>query len=260
VDVQQTLAAIGEPTRFRIVNMLAEGPRTVGEIATALGALQPQTTKHIQALETAGVVKVTRLGRRRLASLDRATFREIAEWADGASVESEDDRALGAYVQKVAEVTAHAGNDAALTTVELTRRLRASRSTVWRAWTDPELAARWWAPRHFEAVRCEIRPEVGARVELVLREADGTIYTSSGTVREVQPERRLTFDLSPMDAQGDTLLTVDVEVRLEGEDGTSLHLTIRAKDVTAATAPMAAGLEPGWSQQLDRLEALLAPR
>src|SRR6478735_7487337 len=79
MDFQRVLVAIAEPQRYRIVTLLAEGPRTVGEIASALSALQPQTTKHLQALESAGVIAVHRLGRRRLASLERQTLRSLAE-------------------------------------------------------------------------------------------------------------------------------------------------------------------------------------
>ena len=44
LDVQGVLQAIGEPTRFRIIELLATRPHAVGEVAEALGALQPQTT------------------------------------------------------------------------------------------------------------------------------------------------------------------------------------------------------------------------
>ena len=38
MDFQRVLVAIAEPQRYRIVTLLAEGPRTVGEIASALSA------------------------------------------------------------------------------------------------------------------------------------------------------------------------------------------------------------------------------
>ena len=260
MDEQGIFAAMGEPTRFRIVTLLASGPRTVGEVAASLGALQPQTTKHFQALESAGLVRIDRLGRRRLASLNRETLRGLAGWLDRLSVASEDDRALESYAAGSAAAAARAasGDDLA-TTVVLERSLPASRAAVWRAWTDPRMAARWWAPRHFEVVRCAIRPEPGARVELALREGDGAVYASAGVVRETDPETRLRFSLSPVDAHGDALFEVELDVRLDGEgDETRVRVEIRAHGADADTAPMLAGLEPGWSQQLVRLEALLA--
>ncbi|MGL1442127.1 helix-turn-helix domain-containing protein, partial [Vibrio parahaemolyticus] len=40
------LAALAEPNRLRIIELLGEAPRPVGEIATTLGVRQPQVTKH----------------------------------------------------------------------------------------------------------------------------------------------------------------------------------------------------------------------
>ena len=272
MDAQQVLAAIGEPTRFRIVTLLADGPRTVGELTSALGALQPQTTKHVQALEAAGVIRVQRLGRRRLARLDREALRQLAGWFDRLAKSTDDDRALDAYAEAVASAEREA-TDGGGASVDFTivRRIPASRADVWRAWTDPQVAARWWAPQHFTVVRCAIEPRPGARVELVLREGDGAEYAAAGAVREVEARSRLAFDLSPLDAEGRVLFPVEVDVRLEdageGEGeradkrATIVTVAIRATTAEASAAPMLAGLEPGWSQQLERLVGVLeAPR
>ncbi|MFE4469807.1 metalloregulator ArsR/SmtB family transcription factor [Leifsonia sp. NPDC056824] len=257
MDAKQVFAAVGEPTRFRVLTLLAAGPRTVGEIADELGALQPQTTKHIQALETAGVVRVQRIGRRRLASLNRDALRELASWLDTLAVETEDDRALADYAAGVAHAeTRTASGGPATVDLAFERTIAASRDAVWRAWTDPAVAAHWWAPRHFTVVRCAVEPEPGARVELVLREGDGAEYSSAGTVREVQAGRRLAFDLSPIDAEGEVIFPVEVEVVLYGDDSTRLALTVHASAPDRTMAAMLAGLEPGWSQQLDRLATL----
>jgi uncharacterized protein YndB with AHSA1/START domain/DNA-binding transcriptional ArsR family regulator len=251
MDVQQALAAIGEPTRFRILSLLAEGPRTVGEVAAGVGALQPQTTKHLQLLEAVGVIRVERLGRRRLARVDRDALRELAEWLGGMASATPDDRALEGYAAAVRSAGTAAD-------IVLERTITASPDAVWRAWTDPAEAARWWAPRHFEVVRCSIAPHSGAPVELVLREGDGAEYASAGAVRSVDPGRRIAFDLSPLDAEGRPFFEVVVEAALEPSDGgTALRVHIAAAGADAASAPMIAGLEPGWSQQLDRLEELL---
>lgn len=259
MDAQRVLAAVGEPTRFRILLLLAAGPRTIGEIADALGSLQPQTTKHIQALEAAGVLRVQRLGRRRLASLNRDALRELASWLDTLATDTEDDRALAEYATAVSEAeTRIAAGAPATADIAFERTIAASRDDVWRAWTDPAVAAHWWAPRHFTVVRCAVSPEPGARVELVLREGGGAEYSSAGTVRTADAGRRLVFDLSPLDADGTVLFPVELDVLLSGEETTRLALTIHASAPDTTMAPMLAGLEPGWSQQLDRLEALLA--
>ncbi|KQR53723.1 hypothetical protein ASF88_02365 [Leifsonia sp. Leaf336] len=258
MDAQQVLATIGEPTRFRIVMLLADGPRTVGELTSALGALQPQTTKHVQALEAAGLIRVQKLGRRRLASLDREALGRLAAWFDGLAAETEDDRALDDYAAGVAEAEERTGSGRPATVdFTLQRRVPASRTAVWRAWTDPEVAARWWSPRHFTVVRCAVAPVRGARTELVLREADGAEYASAGAVQEVETGTRLRFELSPLHPDGRVVFPVEVDVRLAGEAETAMRVTIRASAEHPEAAPMLAGLEPGWSQQLERLVHLL---
>ncbi|MDN4598258.1 SRPBCC domain-containing protein [Leifsonia virtsii] len=251
MDVQQALATIGEPTRFRILSLLAAGPRTVGEVAAAIGALQPQTTKHLQLLETVGVVSIERLGRRRLARVDRNALRELADWLGGLATATSHDDALQQYAAAVRSAGAAAD-------IVLERTLTAPPDAVWRAWTDAREAARWWAPRHFEVVCCAVSPQPGAPVELVLREADGAEYASAGTVRSAEPGRRIVFDLSPVDANGRAYFEVVVDAALEPSGGgTALRAHITAEGADADTAPMLAGLEPGWSQQLDRLEEVL---
>lgn len=251
MDAQQALAAIGEPTRFRIVTLLAAGPRTVGEVAAAIGALQPQTTKHLQLLESVGVVRIRRLGRRRLAALHRDVMGELAGRLTAMASATPDDDALDRY----ADAVATSGTTAEIV---LERTLSAPAGAVWRAWTESAEAARWWAPRHFQVVRCAIAPEPGARVELVLREGDGAEYSSAGSVREVEDGRRLVFDLSPVDPAGRPLFLVVVEARLHPVgQGTGLTVRIHAEGAEADSAPMLAGLEPGWTQQLDRLAELI---
>lgn len=251
MDVQQALAAIGEPTRFRILNLLAASPRTVGEVATEIGALQPQTTKHLQLLESVGVVSIERLGRRRLARIDRGAVRELADWLGGMAVATPDDDSLRGYAAAVRSA-------GAAVDILLERTLAAPPEAVWRAWVEAREAARWWAPRHFEVVRCAVSPHPDARVELVLREGDGTEYASAGRVRSVDSGRRFVFELSPVDQNGRPYFEVVVDAALEpAGDGTALRVHIAADGADEGMAPMLAGLEPGWSQQLDRLEELL---
>ncbi|WP_285114292.1 SRPBCC domain-containing protein [Leifsonia sp. fls2-241-R2A-40a] len=258
MDVREALAAIGEPARFHILTVLAEGPRTVGEVVSAVGALQPQTTKHLQVLEAVGLLTLQRLGRRKLASLNRDALADLARWFDGMAAQTPDDRALEDYARAVDAAEQRAAGEALGTEFTLQRRIDAPRESVWRAWTEAAVASQWWAPRHFEVVRCAIDAVPSGRVELMLREGDGAEYASAGSVRTVQPLRRLVFELSPVDAEGRRLFEVLVEVALEGGADTVLTLTVRAGGADATTAAMVAGLQPGWSQQLDRLQTLLS--
>src|SRR3954471_13963601 len=78
IGMDLLLAAVADPARWRLVSLLAERPRSVGVLAQLAGARQPQTTKHLQVLERAGVVVSHRLGQRRVYALHPATLRELA--------------------------------------------------------------------------------------------------------------------------------------------------------------------------------------
>src|SRR3954454_1176966 len=73
-----TLAALADPARWRLVALLADRPRPVGVLAQLAGARQPQTTKHLQTLERAGVVVSQRSGQRRIYALRSEPLRELA--------------------------------------------------------------------------------------------------------------------------------------------------------------------------------------
>src|SRR3954469_16544216 len=76
--MDRTITALADPARWRLVRLLAERPRPVGVLAQLAGARQPQTTKHLQTLERAGVVTSQRSGQRRIYALRSAPLRELA--------------------------------------------------------------------------------------------------------------------------------------------------------------------------------------
>lgn len=255
LDVQQALAALGEPSRFRIVELLGERAMTVGEVTEALGALQPQTTKHIQALEAAGVIKVHKLGRRRVARLDRDSLGELVSYFGQLARAEDDDAALESYDRAI---VAEGEHRTGARTLEFERQLETSPEAVWAAWTDPERAARWWAPRHFSVDTFEIAPEVGAPIQVALREGTSDTYTSIGQVVEADPGRRLVFSLAPVDSQGQALFSAIHTVTVAGDNPTTLRLMINISDVRDDAAAAVAGMDAGWPQLLDQLQAMLA--
>lgn len=77
-----TFAALGEPSRLQIVELLRIGPFSVGDIAESLGIRQPQVSKHLGVLRKAGVVDVEPVARRRIYHLRDEPFAEIGDWLD----------------------------------------------------------------------------------------------------------------------------------------------------------------------------------
>jgi uncharacterized protein YndB with AHSA1/START domain/DNA-binding transcriptional ArsR family regulator len=269
MDIQQALATIGEPTRYRIVQLLTASPLTVGEVAAALGALQPQTTKHLQALEAAGLIRIHTLGRRRVARLDRAGMEALADALNAivASTPDHEAAALERYEHGITATSAalaaatRTGGQGLRSTIELTRTVGAPSPRVWEAFTTPALAARWWAPPHFDVVSCAASGTPGDPVRLVLREGDGAEYTSAGRVLEADGERRLVWEQAPLDADGEPLFGTTLALTLTPSAGTTgrtrVDLRIDAVASRADAAPALAGLRPGWEALLDGLERLL---
>jgi len=75
--------AIAEPQRRRILTLLKERERPVGDLARALGTTQPGASKHLRVLREVGLVRVREVGRERLYALDAEGLRPIHQWVGG---------------------------------------------------------------------------------------------------------------------------------------------------------------------------------
>ena len=72
--------ALAEPTRRRILDLLRERPRLVGELTEHLGISQPGTSKHLRVLREAGLVAVRQDAQRRWYELRPQPLAEIDAW------------------------------------------------------------------------------------------------------------------------------------------------------------------------------------
>jgi uncharacterized protein YndB with AHSA1/START domain len=141
----------------------------------------------------------------------------------------------------------------------LTRTINAPRALVWEAWTDPKHMAQWWGPKHFTNPVCEIDARPGGEMCIHMRGPDGSVHVMRATFREVAKPERLVFTNNAYDEAGNVLLEGLTTVTF-AEDGNRTKLTIDTRVVgKVAIAPaMIAGMEMGWTQSLERLEALMA--
>ncbi len=74
------LAALAEPTRRRIVELLAERERDVTELRSHFSVSQPAISRHLRVLRDSGLVRVRPEAQRRLYSLDPTPLAELDEW------------------------------------------------------------------------------------------------------------------------------------------------------------------------------------
>jgi DNA-binding transcriptional ArsR family regulator len=72
--------ALADPTRRRIVELVSEGERSAGEIASAFAISRPGVSKHLRVLREHGVIRSRSEGTRRLYSLDGEGLVELDEW------------------------------------------------------------------------------------------------------------------------------------------------------------------------------------
>jgi uncharacterized protein YndB with AHSA1/START domain/DNA-binding transcriptional ArsR family regulator len=256
------LAALAEPNRLRIVELLGESPRAVGEIANRLHLRQPQVTKHLQTLERSRVVEMHPLGRRRIYALRRERLRELSEWLTRFHVDHPSENVLVTYRAAIAaEQALTEPQRLAPRRFEFERELPTPPWRVWRAWTTAAVASRWWSPQHFEVADCDVDAVPGGRLRIVLAEGDGTRHEAAGRFVAISRPRCLTFELAPLDPAGKPLFSALHEVHLaRHEKRTRLRLRIRVSGVRAEAAPAVAGIQLGWEQTLDKLQAELQRR
>lgn len=74
------LAAIADPTRRRIVEMLAERDHTAGEIVAEFDMSAPAISQHLKVLREARLVNVRIDGQHRVQTLNPAGLQEIEAW------------------------------------------------------------------------------------------------------------------------------------------------------------------------------------
>jgi ArsR family transcriptional regulator len=71
--------ALADVNRLRIVQRLAQGPATVGDLIDTVGLSQPLVSWHIGRLKAAGVIETKRAGREVFCQLRPNVFDEVAE-------------------------------------------------------------------------------------------------------------------------------------------------------------------------------------
>ncbi|GBG09712.1 transcriptional regulator [Paenibacillus agaridevorans] len=77
-----TLNALAEPTRLKIVELLGNGPLTVGEVADRLQLKQPQASKHLKYLLDSGLVDMRPDANKRICHLRLEPLMELDGWLE----------------------------------------------------------------------------------------------------------------------------------------------------------------------------------
>src|SRR5881227_3627345 len=97
---EQVFDALGEPVRRRILELLTDGPVSVGSLALALPVGRPAVSKHLRVLSDAGLISHTSVGTRNLYALAPDGLAVAQQW-----LVTTWDAALSSYADKVRDVT-----------------------------------------------------------------------------------------------------------------------------------------------------------
>lgn len=151
------------------------------------------------------------------------------------------------------------GYTAAPHELSLSRLIDAPREKVFRAWTEPQLLARWWGPHGMTTPECEMQLCVGGLFRTVMRAPDGTEYPNQGVFLEiVAPERIVFTDAFSPGWLPSAKAFMTVVVTFDDVQGRTLY-TARALHWSAADceAHEQMGFHRGWGESLDRLVSLV---
>jgi uncharacterized protein YndB with AHSA1/START domain len=138
--------------------------------------------------------------------------------------------------------------------VALTRVFRAPRQLLYDAFSKPEILKRWFGPRGWSLVTCEVDARVGGGFRFVLRAPDGRELGMRGVYRELSPPERSIHTESFDDFPGESLVTA-VFTEVDGE--TTLVATILYPSKEVRDAVIKSGMEQGAAESYDKLAELL---
>ncbi len=81
-NINRALAAIADPTRRQVFERLADGPRSVGDLARGLPVSRPAVSQHLKVLKDAGLVADRAKGTRRIYEIDPHGLGALRAWLD----------------------------------------------------------------------------------------------------------------------------------------------------------------------------------
>ncbi|TCC10640.1 ArsR/SmtB family transcription factor [Kribbella soli] len=88
-QLDRSFAALADPVRRAMIARLSRGPATVNELAEPFPITKQAVSRHIQVLETAGLITRTRDGQRRPCHLVPAALEALTSWIDEYRLETE---------------------------------------------------------------------------------------------------------------------------------------------------------------------------
>ncbi len=229
-SLNELFGSLSDETRRDILKRLLSGEQTVSQLADAYEMSLPAVSKHVKALETAGMIIKEKRGRQWFVRLPSNAFKGAAKHLlhYEATLHNRLD-SFAAYVQRSPETEQHkavSGSSAdEQQAIVITEVLNVDPEAAWHAYTDPASVKQWWNLAGAQVVKIENDVRVGDNWRFTVRGYDGHEYVLSGTYSVVEyphqleytdgigdsknqprPEARVTITFERL-ADGKTLLT-----------------------------------------------------
>jgi DNA-binding transcriptional ArsR family regulator/uncharacterized protein YndB with AHSA1/START domain len=268
-DMDLVFKALGDPGRRRLLDRLNErNGLTLTELCADMGMTRQSVTKHLDVLETAGLVTTLRRGRERLHYLNAAAIDDIgARWIhsyDRARAEALSD------LKTALEATTPMDKDSDQTTFVYTTYIHATPERVWQGLTDPAFTKRYWRHPVSGGVSWPSEWRKGSTYDLAYEEVGLVISDPEQVVLESDPYRRLSYTWHTFTPEWATKHGIDEATaaawRAEPRSKVAFDIEDAGKGVVKLTvvhdgfAPgsgVLQGVSNGWPAVLASLKTLL---
>ena len=142
----------------------------------------------------------------------------------------------------------------------LTRLIDAPRDKLFRAWTEPQLLKRWFAPLPYTTPHAEMDVRAGGASLIVMRGPDGQDMPMRGVYLEVvENERLVSTDAYTQAWEPSEKPFLTIVLTFEDEAGKTRYTArVRHWSVADREAHEKMGFHQGWGTCTDQLEALVA--
>ena len=148
------------------------------------------------------------------------------------------------------------------------RQVSISPAQIWEGWTNPTTLMKWFCPRPWKVVECDIDLRPGGIFRTVMQSPEGRrMPDSPGTFLTVEPKQRLVwtnalgpgFRPKPLPSDGNLKFFFVVDLSLDplANGGTSYTATVMHQDEASRQAHEGMGFQQGWGIALDQLVELM---
>lgn len=151
------------------------------------------------------------------------------------------------------------------TTVTMEHTFNASEADVWRVWNDADSIRKWWGPKGYTAVVVRNEVREGGSYLWAMKSEQGRMFWSTGTYKEVVPNKTIVSTMSFCDASGKILRGSKVSVPGSWPDEITVvvdfsepagkaRVTVREVGIPLIAYPFS---KIGWAQQFEKIQALV---